>query len=121
MAQETKYLTEKAVLWVRTTFDEAGEPVVAEPIEIDVRWEADRREIIGPNDTPIAVTAVVMVDRNIPEGSMMWLGELADLPAEVTEGIQEVVAYSEVPDVKGREFQRTVMLAKYKGQLPTVT
>lgn len=121
MPQETDFLDQKAVLWLKSTYDAAGEQVVSEPIEISVRWEADRREILGPNETPIASTAVVMVDRNIPEGSIMWQGELTSLPDELTEGIHEVVAYSEVPDLKGRNFQRTVILAKYKGELPTVT
>lgn len=96
-----------AVLWSRMGFDGHGEPELASPTAIKVRWNQARREVIDATGAPVAVDATVVVDRDIVLGSRMWLGHITDLPSPVTEQM-EVVSFTKTPDIKGREYLRTV-------------
>lgn len=111
--------TEEAVLWARSGFDKKGIPKVTTPVEIMSRWEKGARQIMGPEDVPIGATGNVMVDREITVGSLLWLGELEDLP-DAPSGLVEVIDYEEIPDVKGEEKQRNVVVRRWKDSLPTV-
>ena len=116
---ETSSLHQKAVLWSRTGHDANGEPVVSNPVEISCRWERSQREMLDEQDTTIAIDREVWVDRDIAVGSMLWEGALKDLPSPAT-GILQVIAATKIPDIKGRVFERTVLVRRYKESLPTV-
>ena len=118
-ALEASSLHQKAILWERTGWDANGEPVVSAPVEIACRWERVQREMLSEQDTTIAVDREVWVDQEIPVGSMLWEGELIDLPSPATDVLQ-VIAATKIPDIKGRDFERTVMVRRYKESLPTV-
>lgn len=119
-AIEVSGLDQKAALWAsRNISDSHGEPTVSAAVEINARWEKRTFESIMDDATPVAITGVIHVDREIPEGSIMWLGELADVPDPPTK-LVSVVSYDEIPDVKSREYQRTVTVRKWKDALPTI-
>lgn len=114
-------LKQKAVLWTRVGFDRYGQQVVANPVEINVRYEEDIQETIDADATPIAKTATVFVDRDIERGSILWLGTLASLPSAPT-NLVEVLSLTKTPDIKGRNFQRTVNVNRWKDEVvPTTT
>lgn len=115
---ETTYLTQKAVLWSANGYDNDGEPKVNAGEEIDVRWEWDEKDTNDPNARKVNRVATVRVDREIEVGSWMWLGELDKYAA--TKEKYEVLAYKEVPDVKGRKFSRVVTLGRASAELPTL-
>ncbi len=119
---ETACLNQKAVLWNATGFDRNGEPTIesATGDEIDVRWETGQREAIDPNGNVIAVDEVVVVDRAITIGSVLFKGPEDDL-ASPPVSLKQVVTYSETPDIKGRKFRRVVGLIRYSNELPGVT
>jgi hypothetical protein len=117
---ETKCLKQKAVLWALSDYDRYGEPTVSAPIEISVRWEQNLSQSIDDNATPIAVNGTIFVDRVIPEGSILRLGNKVSLPPTVTTGLMEVVSTTDIPDLKGRVNQRTVTTRKWRGSLPTI-
>lgn len=112
-------LNRPAVLWAFSKYDSHGEPKVVAGVEIMTNWEKSRRQLMGDDDAPIATDAIVMVDRVIAEGSIMRLGELADVPTP-PDNLYEVVASDEVGDVKGREFQRNVTLQRWKKPMPVI-
>lgn len=118
---ETKDRRQAALLFARTGSDDYGEPTVAEPIEIRVRWNTKRTEVQDANGSTIALDAVVVVDRVISIGSRMWLGEEADWygTGSGTDESQDqemhvVRTYDEVKDVKARHTRRTVGLSKFR-------
>lgn len=116
---EKSGLNQKAVLWPVAGVDANGDPIVSSPIEIDTHWESAVASIMGNDDTPIATTAIVMVDREIATQSIMRLGKLEDLP-EQPDKLLEVVGYEGVPDVKGKYAQHTALIRRWKDSLPEI-
>ena len=118
-APEVLNLTDHAVLWAASDVDYYGMDKVSSPVEIRVRWEGSASVSGDPQDTVQATPTTVYVDRAVTVGSLMWHGELRDLPDPPT-GLFLVVGYDVTPDLKGRNMQRTVTLARYSDLLPEV-
>ena len=116
---EVQGRTQKAVLWERSDYDDYGKYTVKTPVELVVRWEDGQRQSSGAQDSVIAITGKVYVDRLIPIGSIFWKGALKDIPASPT-NLKEVIDLQEVPDLKGRNTQRIAIVETYNNQLPTV-
>ena len=113
---EVSDLRQKAVLLAATgKADTHGEFLVGAAQEISVRWSFDRRETRDPEGQSIAIDAVAAVAVAIPIGSRLWLGKLANFTGEANHTMMTVVNYREVPDLKARNFRRSVDLKKYKG------
>lgn len=133
-APETSGLNQTAVLWEvqvddlgQTRHDEEGQPTVAdEPEEIPVQWTWDQREVRDANGLLLRIEATVVVDRPVRMDSIMGLGTLIDWgylgTGDTTEAgpLLKVVRSMEVPDIRGVERYRELMLARYKNVLPTV-
>jgi len=113
---------QKAVYWAANgTFDDHGQAKVSAGIQVDVRWEYRREELSNPVKNLVAYDATIVVDRNMPEGSILWLGTLAAYNALSTGPTHySVVANSGIPDVKNRATRRVVKAAKYGTLLPTI-
>lgn len=114
---ETAGRHQKAVLWRADGFDAYGNVLLLDAHEIDVRWEEGRKEAVSPDGSPVAIDAYVVVDREVPIGSVLWLGALADLPSPPT-NLKRVEFYLDVPDIKGRISHKTLALMKYSDDLP---
>lgn len=108
---------QKAVLWRNGGYDNYGEVKVLDPVEIDVRWEDTHNETVDPNGNVVAKTAQVVVNQDIAIGSILWKGELADLPSPVT-NLHQVIGKTETPDLKNRNIRRQLTLMRYKNSLP---
>ena len=110
-AIETLDRYQKAVYWERTGYDTYGQPTVAEPVEISVRWETGKREVDDGKGGTISFDAEAVVDRTIPIGSRMWFGELSDWVGTGSAGgdddVHIVVIAPEIKDIKGRAIRRT--------------
>lgn len=111
---------QKAVYWEFDSYDVNGYPVVDNPVEMDVRWEKGLSVEVTPTINPIAVSDTVWVDREVTVGSMLRQGALADLP-DTPNNIREVVEYQEIPNVRGRVYERVILLKKFAGTLPTLS
>jgi hypothetical protein len=115
---ETSDRHQTAVLWASSGRDAYGDPTVATPTELSVRWQLKRGETIGPEGTVVALDGVVVVDRRVAIGSQMWLGTLEDWYGTGSAGddseVYEVMTYNETPDIKDRYVRRTVGLKKYR-------
>lgn len=110
---------QKALLWAIIGYDSYGQPQVsATPVEIDVRWEWKHAEEKATERYEVAIDAMVVVDREIEEGSNMWLGSLSDWYGTGSAGIDseilQVKFYSEIPDLKDRAIRRTVGLSFFR-------
>ena len=121
-------LHQKAVLWPKAGFDLLGQPTRSEPVNLDVRWDSRRRQMVDANGNPVAVDATAVVLIEIEPGSTMWLapnpaydgldqwlgtGSIGD-----DSGVMEVAVYNETPDISNRVVRRTVGLTFYKDTLP---
>jgi len=114
---ETLGRKQKATYWPSgTTYTDTGQLKVQAAIEIDVRWEDRQQEALDGDGNTIRVDAVVVVDRNIAVGSMMWLGEKADWADG--EQLNEVVSFDKVPNLKATRYRRVVGLIRYSDSLP---
>jgi len=113
---ETAHRTQDAVFWARNGYDRNGEPKVDAPVDIKVRWQIKRGVVRDPFGNTIEYDSLAVVDREITNGSLMWLGTIATLPATVT-NLREVVFYSESKNIKGRATRRVVHLMKYSNTI----
>lgn len=107
------------MLWTFARYDGHGEVKINAKVEINVRWEERRREVLDANGNSIAIDATVVVGQEIAVGSVMWLGAVADV-ADPPVNLKQVIVYNSIPDDKGREFRQTVGLVKYSNELPTL-
>jgi hypothetical protein len=113
-------LVEKAVLFAFASNNNFGEPQVSAGVEIKARWEIENGETLGPRDTVIKTVAIVLVDRDIEVGSLLWNGALVDLPSPVTE-LYKVADFNKVQDLKKRlPPTRYVRVTKFSDTMPTI-
>ncbi len=119
---ETSDLFQTAVLWAKVSYDAYGEPTVAAPVEVQVRWEKGHRESRDPQNNVISFDATVVLPYQVAEGSIMWLGELADFmgtgSGEPDTELMEVMDFRVTPDLKNRATRFVAGLNRYKGTLP---
>ena len=112
-----------AVLWAKVGYDRYGSPAVSPiPLEIPVRWVETLTESMGGDDNTQSWDVQFATDRDIPIGSVLWLGRLKDLPIGnkiPTTGIHEVKMAKTAMDVKGREIRCEGGAMRLKDKLPT--
>lgn len=123
--QELAFRRQRAVLWEATgATTRSGRPAVSDvPVDLRVRWDPSRRELPDGQGGTVVVDATVIVDRAVPEGSLLWLGETTTLPGDGafpgTNPLMVVVSLSETVDIKGRVTYRELLLQRYGSRLPT--
>lgn len=122
-APEGAFRRQDAVLWPASGHNDYGERQVGEPVELRVRWNTTRQEAVAPDGNTVQLTAVVVVDRVIEVGGLMYLGTLEEWYGTGSAGddseLHQIITYRETPDLKGRFIRRTVGLMKWKDTLPT--
>lgn len=112
-----------ALLWPKIGVGEDNKPVRGPAVPINVWW-VGTREYKEP-EAGLGLDAVVNVDRDVVEQSLLWLGTAGDWYGtgsdaldEVDPGIHEVVEFKKTPDLKGRAYRRKLRLRRYQGALP---
>jgi hypothetical protein len=111
---------------MKTGGDNYGQPQVADPVEIMVRWENKRDESISAKGEPIGIDATVQLGQRVYPGDLMWLGAMSDWVGTGSDNqdneIMQVDSYDEIPDIKGRTSSplRIAKLVLFKGTLPDV-
>lgn len=123
---EVAYLTQDALLWPATGTDDDGNVTIdsATGTPVRVRWVAKRMEALDRKGSTIALDALAVVDRDVPDGSILWLGTQAEWaalsPAGESNRLHQAVTIGDVPDLKGRNHRRTLGLMRYGNRLPEV-
>lgn len=109
-----------AVLWQASgNVDEYGKAKVKLPEEVEVRFRNKRVRTGDPKGNQVTYDASVVTEETYPIDSILWVGEMKDLPDEPTP-LYQIKEYGEVSDVKGRETNYTAMLMRFTDTLPTV-
>ncbi len=122
--QEISHLRQWAILWPFTGYDSYGQAVVGTPVEIRVRWNTSRTEMLDPQGNTISLDGSAVVKRIIHVGSQMWLGTLEEWyspgpgsgsgSGAADDELHEVKAFKDTEDVKGRASTRTVGLMRLR-------
>ncbi len=103
-----------AVYWPFVSINQFGEKAVGDPVQISVRWEDKNEEFLDMGGQIQMSNAVVYVDRDMVNGSILMLGVIADItdPVNIKEndGAWEIRKFDKLPDLKAREFLRTAYL-----------
>ncbi len=113
-----------AVLWEFQSYGPDGQPRVSStPVELEVKWNDVRNQRLDKDGNTVGLDATVVVDRFIPIGSAIWLGELADWYGTgsnvvLNPDIMEVKTYNAGQDMKGRDTYYTIGLMRSKSLLP---
>lgn len=111
---------QNATLWAAgTESTSTGRKKVLASVAIKVRWEDEEHDVLGAGGETIKAHTLVVVDRDIAIGSLMWLGKRANWTAAVGD-LKEVVSFSKVPNIKGTRFRRVVSLIRYSNALPPI-
>ena len=105
---------QKAVYWPPGSeetggrdFDDYGQPLYADAVEIDCRWDDVTEEIILADGTRDLSQAIIIVDREVNVRGVLWLGELVDVEDEDVpknnEGAFEIKRVYKNPDIDNVE------------------
>lgn len=118
---ETTDLRQYAVLWAAAGQDVYGAPVVADGIEIKVRWLDKLSQAVDPTGNTIQTVAQVIASQLIPVQSILWLGRLCNIVGPPYPGLHIIVGDDNTPDIKNRNIRYEYKLMRYTQQLPQKT
>lgn len=114
MSLITSMRRQKGVYWARTGTDEFGNAKYAGPVQIKCRWEDSNEMFKGVGGEDEVSNARVYVDRDCPEGGVLWQGMLVNLVSQTkpfkNPGAYEIRKYGKLPTLKATEFLRTCWL-----------
>lgn len=111
-----KFLKQTCCYFGNPTPDGYGSYSFSQPIEIPCRWTDSIQVVSDGKGNDIVCKSVVMVDRDITELGMMWLGLLANLTTEQKAapvsipGAYTVKRFDKIPLIKGSPFLRVCYL-----------
>lgn len=116
---------DEAVLWPLVGYSRRVEPVLGVPRQIYVRWVGKQSRTLTPTGNTIALDATVVVDEDIPMGSILWKGAIEDLIGtgsftSPTDSLFQVKAVNSTDDLRGRFARRSCGLMRFSGRLPRV-
>lgn len=110
-------MTSNVVYWRLVRHDKNGFPLVVEAEEIHGRWEEINKEMVDDKGNRVQVDVILTVPQQLVMGSLMWEGELSDLPSPPRD-LYEVVGRDRGKDLKGYVTRYEFGLRRYKDKLP---
>lgn len=106
-------LKQRAVFWAPLGEDQNGNMQFDEPVEVRCRWTDMNTLYVKPHGEQAASRCLVMVDRDMDVGGVLWLGVLEDVEDQdepmKNAGANIIQAFNKVPDVAARKFVRTAI------------
>ena len=99
-------LKQTATYWApsSTPFNEYGDPNLATPLPIKVRWEDRAERFINMKGDEDHSRAIVWTLREVVVGSYLYLGDVTTANPETVVGADQVRRVEFTPDIKGRVF-----------------
>lgn len=123
---EESDLLNDLVCWEKYGDSRNGGIVVLYPVQLSCRWVTRYQQQTDPNGIVISWDTDIAVCPEIPIGSIVWEGQLSEIPGTTdpptpTSDLFEVVALKgRAKDIKGICTRREYRLKRYKNTLPTV-
>lgn len=121
MPLESDCRSQDAVLLEADASNNDGEATTEAAAELKVRWEDGQGQIQDGQGDVVTYDATVIVGQDIPMDSVLYLGTEDARTDDTDPEYYRVVATKSIPDVKGRNFRRTVFLARQSGTAPALT
>ena len=115
-----RQLKQDAVYWAKSGVDARAQATVSAGIAIKVRWEFSSGETLNATNDRVATVGTVVVDRDIKEGSIFWEGKLDDHISGTSKNYYRVIAFSKIPNIKGKNPRRVATLQRHGDSLPTI-
>lgn len=95
-------------------YDDYGQPILTDPIEISCRWEDVSEEFIDKKGTRQISHAKVYPDQDVDVGGILMLGTEDDITDSVNikenDDAWEIKRFDKLPNLKATEFLRTAFL-----------
>lgn len=95
-------------------FDDYGQPVYADPVELSCRWEEKIEEFLDSKGTLQVSKAVVYVSTDVSPGGVLMHEELANVgdtaDPKNNDGAWEIRRFDKLPNFKDTEYLRTAYL-----------
>ena len=115
-------IPQKAVLWVFSSFDAYGQPIVTSPQEIDCEWPQGLSEANANDTSKQSAGDEVVVNESIALHSILWFGAYDELPSGPADPspLYSVTAKRIQPDIKGRAFRYSITVNLFSNTLPTI-
>ena len=107
-----KVLRQTAYYWAKNGVDAYNNATFAAPVQIACRWEDVAQEFLTQEGGRRVSSSVVMVDRDMPLGSMLMLDSGQTVPDSVgpLAGALPVLAFTKKPNLRATEFLRIAHL-----------
>lgn len=123
-APETNDLLDSAILWrFSDRKDDYNRPIVSQYEEVMINFSLGRAktrtESRDAKSSVISYDATAITEETYPIDSILWIGELRDMPEKPTP-LYQVKGYSESNDIKNRETKYRANLMRYTDTLPTI-
>jgi len=95
-------------------FDDYGQPLYADPVELACRWEDIAEEFVKADGTTEMSRSVVYVESDVKLGGVLLLSSLIDV-VDLTVpknniGAWEIRKFDKIPNFKATEFLRIAYL-----------
>jgi hypothetical protein len=116
-------LNETVVYWRWLRNDRHNDPIVAPAVEINVKWEQQQTPGFDPQSRPIFFDVLVETSIDVPSGSILWYGELADWTGSASDQdnqLMQVATKDRSTDVRGQDVSYILRLRRYKSTLPVI-
>jgi hypothetical protein len=119
---EAADLFQDCIVWRKIDETDDNEPVVSPGEQVDCRWVNRRIQTVGADGEPVAYDATLALDEDVPDGSIVWEGCLADFEDDIAKKnrLMAVIRFAGTPDVKGRNTRYEYGLMRFRGVLPTI-
>jgi hypothetical protein len=112
----SKYLQQTAVYWGSPTPDGEGGFIWSAPVEVPCRWTDVTQMISLSNGQQVVSRSSVLVDQDVDEGGMFFLGTLNDFDSDegenpiVISGAYKIGRFEKIPDRTATTFLRKAYL-----------
>lgn len=89
-----------------------------------MRWTWNYSEMMQAQNATITADATVIVNRDVPVDSLIWLGHIDDLAGtagpqdETLNGLYQVKSIMHGGDLKNRTSRRKLSVVRFRGNLP---
>jgi hypothetical protein len=105
-----------AVYWApgATAWDEYGQPVSADPVELECRWEETNEEFIDAQGTRRVCSAKVYLGEDVEVGGKLMLGTLEEADAlgflMTDDRVFEIRSFAKTPNRRQTEWLRLAFI-----------
>lgn len=117
-SMETACRHQLAIMWEKLGYDNYGEPELDDPVDLGVRFQETFDEVLDPLTANNNKGVWVVVDRDVPLQSLIYLGgRITDIAADTKIEVYMIINKKMTPDIKNKATRRTIKCMRYDKQM----